>query len=355
MAKQYGKDSAVDFAPANLMSFGKSFATLNGQPLSKSEVWYDKAALDAFALTDAAYVGQEVAYVDVDNNKVTRYVIQLDGTLKEGGSSVIGDEKSIVVAEDGTVSLYGVEGLTLERTDDEGKVTKINYQPLLVDGKLTWVEPSATTVEGLATEIEGIKSRLATLEGEGEGSVKKIAEAAADARVNKFATDISDDGTVNTFKELVDYVADHGTEAADMAADILALQGLVGETAVATQIVEKIDEALKVDGVDKYALATELAAAVERIAANETAIADIDAEVIKTVKVNGTALTVSDNGVDIPVATALALGLVKSTDAENGVSVAADGTMSVNSININKLVQTDGDMLILDGGRVSVN
>lgn len=331
MAKQYGKDSAVDFAPSNLMSFGKSFATLNGQPLAKSEVWYDKAALDAFALTDAAYVGQEVAYVDVDNNKVTRYVIQLDGTLKEGGSSVIGDEKSIVVAEDGTVSLYGVEGLTLERKDDEGNTTKITYQPLLVDGKLTWVEPSATTVEGLATEIEGIKTRLATLEGDGEGSVRKIAEDAADARVNKFASDISDDGTVNTFKELVDYVAEHGEEAADMAADILSLQGRVDKTE------------------------TDIASAVERIEANETAIADIDAEVIKTIKVNGEALTVADNGVDIPVATAMALGLVKSTDAENGVSVAADGTMSVNSININKLVQTDGDMLILDGGRVSAN
>ena len=52
----------------------------------------------------------------------------------------------------------------------------------------------------------------------------------------------------------------------------------------------------------------------------------------------------------LPAATAANLGAVKSTTAENGIAVAADGTMSVNSINVNKLVQTSGDELILFGG-----
>jgi hypothetical protein len=57
MAKLYGKNEN-DFAAANLMSFGKSFSRLNGQPLDKSEIWYnDFAALEAYAKTDAAYVG----------------------------------------------------------------------------------------------------------------------------------------------------------------------------------------------------------------------------------------------------------------------------------------------------------
>ena len=114
MAKQYGKNTAVDFAAANLRSFGKSFSRQNGQPLDKSEIWYDKAALEAYALTDAAFVGQKVVYVDVDNNKVFHYGIELDGTLKESGTSPVGDVDTIVVAEDGTVSLAGIGGLTLE-------------------------------------------------------------------------------------------------------------------------------------------------------------------------------------------------------------------------------------------------
>ena len=44
------------------------------------------------------------------------------------------------------------------------------------------------------------------------------------------------------------------------------------------------------------------------------------------------------------------LGVVKSSSAENKVAVAEDGTMSVNSLNVNKLVQTDGEELIINCG-----
>ena len=49
MAKLFGQNAAVDFAAANLMSFGKSFSRLNGQPLDKSEAWYDLQALKDYA------------------------------------------------------------------------------------------------------------------------------------------------------------------------------------------------------------------------------------------------------------------------------------------------------------------
>lgn len=74
------------------------------------------------------------------------------------------------------------------------------------------------------------------------------------------------------------------------------------------------------------------------------------ADVIKVIRINGLNLPVVDKTVDIPLATALAHGVVKGTDAENGVSVKDDGTMEVNQINVNKLVQTDGDSIILYGG-----
>lgn len=38
-----------------------------------------------------------------------------------------------------------------------------------------------------------------------------------------------------------------------------------------------------------------------------------------------------------------------SSDKENQIKVLNDGTMEINSVNINRLVQTKGDMLILDG------
>ena len=46
-----------------------------------------------------------------------------------------------------------------------------------------------------------------------------VSSAVNDA-INDFATKVSNDEVVNTFKELVDYAAEHGEEAATMAGDI---------------------------------------------------------------------------------------------------------------------------------------
>ena len=50
------------------------------------------------------------------------------------------------------------------------------------------------------------------------------------------------------------------------------------------------------------------------------------------------------------VATQETAGLVTSSDAENQVAVAEDGKMTVNGLNVNKLVISTGDILVLDGG-----
>lgn len=92
MAKIY-----TDFQPANLMSFAKSFARLNGQPLDKSEIWYSLAKAQAYAATDAAYVGQILAVVDAENNTVSFYGIQnANGELVEVGSGNIDEVVSLV-------------------------------------------------------------------------------------------------------------------------------------------------------------------------------------------------------------------------------------------------------------------
>ncbi len=71
---------------------------------------------------------------------------------------------------------------------------------------------------------------------------------------------------------------------------------------------------------------------------------------IESVKVGGAALSPVEKAVNIPIADASTLGVVMSNPVENGVAVAADGKMSVNSLNVTKLVQADGDLLVLDGG-----
>ena len=75
---------------------------------------------------------------------------------------------------------------------------------------------------------------------------------------------------------------------------------------------------------------------------------------LEVVKIAGTALPISDKAVDIPMATAEALGVVLSSTAENKVAVGVDGTMEVNGVNVNKLTQTEGELLILNGGSSAV-
>ena len=74
---------------------------------------------------------------------------------------------------------------------------------------------------------------------------------------------------------------------------------------------------------------------------------------IHEVKVNEVPLLAADGSVNIGLATSSAAGVVKGSEAENKVKVDVDGTMEVNSLNINKLVQSAEDVLVLDGGDVS--
>ena len=70
--------------------------------------------------------------------------------------------------------------------------------------------------------------------------------------------------------------------------------------------------------------------------------------VIEIIKANGTALTIgADKSVNIPAATASALGLVKVDDS---TIEAVDGVISVKSVGISKVYVEDGTELVLNGG-----
>jgi hypothetical protein len=132
-------------------------------------------------------------------------------------------------------------------------------------------------LEALDARVEANEDAIEVLNGTAdvEGSVDaKIAAAVAAIMENP-------DETLNSIKELVKWTQDHAADALEMSNNvsananaITALQGLVGEENVADQIADAIADALNLEGEAKYALATELAAAIERIA-------DIEADYLK--------------------------------------------------------------------------
>ena len=62
----------------------------------------------------------------------------------------------------------------------------------------------------LEVKVEENAQALQVLLGDGTGSVLQMVDEA----INRFATQLSDDNTVNTFKELVDYAAEHQSDVA---------------------------------------------------------------------------------------------------------------------------------------------
>ena len=242
-----------------------------------------------------------------------------DGTTEYGNLPVIG---GVEIAGDGkSISYEGgiIELVGFEDAETGAQLTKG------ADGSISWVLPSTDTVDGLQTTVSGLVGRvtanenaIATLNGEGEGSVTK----AVDDAINAFAEDVSNDEIVNTFKELVDYVAEHAPQAADMAADIIELQEQVGDGPVSEQIALQLQ--------------------------NQNIQAGAQANIIESVSVNGSALTITEKNVDIPVG-GDSLGVVKQSTE---ITVAADGTLGVGEISFDKITAGD-DVVIFDGGDAS--
>lgn len=66
---------------------------------------------------------------------------------------------------------------------------------------------------------------IEVLNGEGDGSVKQ----SIDNAFNDFATKVSDDKVVNTYKELIDYAAEHGPEFTTLVGEVDTINTRVGE------------------------------------------------------------------------------------------------------------------------------
>lgn len=178
------------------------------------------------------------------------------------------------------------------------------------------------TTEQLATKVDKVDgSRLMTT-AEGD----KLAAIAAGAQVNAI------DGVSSEFT-----ISDDGKVLSVKAITQSKVTGLTDELA------KKVDKETG-KGLSSNDFTDELLTKLNGIESGA------NANVLEVVKMGGTALAISEKGVDIPVSSAESLGVVKSSTAANMVAVKDNGEMEVNSVNVEKLVQTEGDTLILNGG-----
>lgn len=129
------------------------------------------------------------------------------------------------------------------------------------------IEDNADAIAQNVIDIATNKAAIDKLNGSAEtvGSVANTATSIAAAKVAEIVANA--DADFDTLKEIADWILNDTTGAADMANDIAALQGLVGDKAVATQIAE----AIAAEGLNKYALASDLNSLADRVKAIEDA------------------------------------------------------------------------------------
>lgn len=269
---------------------------------------------------------------------------ELEAIGGHGSVAIAADGKSLVL-EDGVFKLAGFDAA------DVGAQPRKN-----AEGNIEWVVPSTETVEGLQSTVAGLQSDVSslqtdvadlkaivgatedeldgtlldrvsiletsvgTLNGDAntDGSVLKIVKD----EINAFATQVSDNGTLDTFKELVNYVANHGGEIETLVNDITTLQGLVENKVDAEEGKSLVSDTLiaKLENMDPGAQANK----IEEIYLGETLLEVVDKKVV------------------IPIGA----GLKFSEE----ISVSKDGTVGIGTISFSKIVQTEGETVIMDGG-----
>lgn len=214
---------------------------------------------------------------------------------------------------------------------------------------------SAATYNDAAVKADIKKNTdaIGVLNGSGTGSVKKTVDDA----INKFATDVTNDNVVNSYKELIDWVAAHGSEAATMADAITALQAIVdgiGDEGEKATVIAYVNDAIAALNIGDYAKSTDVENAyVKKNGTDRLMTADEGTKLsgiaknaqvnkIESVKVNGTAQTIAaDKSVDITVPI-----------ADDSSTKIVENKISIKAVSTDLLTQ-GVDVLILNGGTAS--
>lgn len=314
-----------------------------------------KAGTDAAAAVstlEAGKVKDNADAIAAINNAET-------GILKQAKDYADGKDTAIAAAKKA-----GDDAATAVTTLENGQVKTNKTDIAAINTKIGTVTEGKTIVDMISDaqtaatyddkEVRGLiknnKDAIDVLKGGDtiDGSVSKSIKDA----INDFATKLSDDGTVNTFKELVDYVATHGSEytaaIGDIAANKSAIDTLNGTGA--GSVSKTVNDAISGLNIDDYAKSADVESTYVKkngtdrlMTADEgtklTGIAEgAQVNVIESVKVNGVAQTVTGKAVDIAVPVA------------DGTSIAlTDNKLSVKSVSTDLLAQGTLE-LIIDGG-----
>lgn len=141
--------------------------------------------------------------------------VKINGVALSIASKIV----DILIATGSTSGTISVQGTDVPIKGLAALAYKANVSADELDAALKAV----INAKAEASEVTTLSGKIDTLNGTGVGSVSK---AITDA-FNDFATKVTDDGVVNSYKELIDWAAEHGGEAAEMTAAISNIESLL--------------------------------------------------------------------------------------------------------------------------------
>ena len=197
-----------------------------------------------------------------------------------------------------------------------------------------------TSWDVLAGTIE-MSGYLTKTEAETTYVAKEEGKTLISAELIEKLTNMNADGEKNVINAVSEeFSIDAGTRTLSLATGKITQDKIAG---LAEALAKKVD-AETGKGLSTNDFTNDLKSKLDVIEAGA------QANVIENVSMNGEALVIAEKGVNIPLATNTTVGVIKGSDVENGVVIDEQGAASVKNLNVGKLVQTDGDWLILNGG-----
>lgn len=245
--------------------------------VTKPDKWDKGVLLDGGALKDVN--GNDIhadvkTALDIPAANDGKLTIQKNGAEVGTFSANASADKTVNITVPTKASDIGAATATdLQSTQSavdtlSGKVGVVPADKTVV--KMIEDAQAAATYDDAAVKADIKKNTdaIGVLNGSGVGSVdKKITDA-----FNDFATKVSDDGVVNSYKELIDWAATHGAEAATMAGEITTLKNIlngIGGTGESATVVAYVTSAIDALKIGDYAKVADLTALAKRVTAAE--------------------------------------------------------------------------------------
>lgn len=295
-----------------------------------------------------------VSTIEIPEKVYTLATGTTNGTVKFNNTDVA--VKGLGSAAYTEASAYDASGAASDvKTTLEAKIGTVTEGKTVVE-MIAAAQAAATYNDtAIKADIKTNTDAITKLNGTSavEGSVdKKVADA-----INEFATKISDDQTVNTFKELIDYAASHQGEYSTLSGDVQAnktaiatLNGKNNEAgSVAKTVKDAVDAAQttiqgnidkKVDKVEGKVLSSNDYTSDEKTKLEGIA-AGAQVNVIETIKVNDTVLVPTDKAVNVSVPTGALASKDKVAKTELADALKTEIEGKVNSANCGDIISHD--------------